>query len=100
MRLLTNDLESRLLAVETMPVEGREVCVQYIPYHFEFANELTKNHRLSLAFDALVLSKAVGREVGFGKITHGDGYATRKVKLASLTTQVQKKDQGHHHTFG
>jgi predicted RecB family nuclease len=90
-RLLTNDLESRLLAVEAMPVEGRGSRVQYIPYHFEFANELTKNHRLSLAFDALVLSKAVGREVGHGKITHGDGYATRKVKLASLTNQVQKR---------
>jgi predicted RecB family nuclease len=89
-RLRTNDLESRLLAVETMPSEGPGRPVQFIPYHFEFANQLTKNDKLSLAFDALVLSKVVGREVSLGKITHGDAYATRKVKLSSLASQVQK----------
>jgi len=89
-RLRTNDLESRLLAVEAMPSEGPGRPVHFIPYHFEFANELTKNDKLSLAFDALVLSKVVGREVSLGKITHGDAYATRKVKLSSLASQVQK----------
>jgi predicted RecB family nuclease len=90
-RLRTNDLESRLLAVETMPSEGRGRPVQFVPNHFEFSNELTKNDKLSLAFDALVLSETVGREVSLGKITHGDGYATLKVKLSSLASQVQKR---------
>ena len=87
--LRTNDLESRLQAVETMRSEGRGP-VQFVPYHFAFSNEVTKNDKLSLAFDALVLSKAVGREVSLGKITHGDGYSTQKVKLSSLASHVQK----------
>ena len=93
-RLRTHDLESRLLAVEKVPSEGRGRPIQLIPYHFAFENQLTKNDTLSLAFDALVLSKAVGREVSLGKIMHGDGYATRKVKLPSLTSQVQRRIKG------
>jgi predicted RecB family nuclease len=93
-RLRTNDLESRLLAVESIPSEGRGRPVQFIPYHFEFANELTKVDKLSLAFDALVLSKVVGREVSLGKITHGDGYTSRTVKLSSLASEVQKAVKG------
>ena len=53
-------------------------------YRFEFANKLTKNNKLLLAFDALVLSEAVGREMSLGKIMHGDSHATLKVKLTSL----------------
>src|SRR5262245_14430545 len=89
-RLQANELESRLLPVERVPSEGRSRPDQFIPYHFEFANKLTENDKLSLAFDALVLSKATGCEVTFGKITHGDAYATRKVKLSSLVSQVQQ----------
>ena len=96
-RLQTNELESRLLHVERVPSEGRGRPVQFIPYHFEFANKLTKNDKLSLAFDALVLSKAAGREVGLGKITHGNGYITRKVKLSSLGCEVQKKSRTSTH---
>ena len=62
-RLRTNDLESRLHAVERIASEGRGRTAQFIPYRFEFANKLTREHKLLLAFDALVLSEAVGREV-------------------------------------
>ena len=44
-----------------------------------------------LAFDALQFSAAVGREVSLGKIIHGDSYATLKVRLSSLTTEVRKR---------
>jgi predicted RecB family nuclease len=94
LRLRTHDLESCLLAVEKVPSEGRGRPVQFIPYRFAFENQLTKNDALSLAFDALVLSKTVGREVSLGKIVHGDGFATRKVKLPSLKNQVQKRIKG------
>ena len=99
-RLQTNDLESRLQAVERMPSEGRGRSVQFVPYRFQFANKLTKNDKLSLAFDALVLSEAIGREVSLGKITHGDGHATLKVKLSSLAQRGAKTNQGHHRTLG
>ena len=65
--------------------------VQFVPHRFEFANKLTKNNKLLLAFDALVFSEVVGREMSLGKITHGDGHATLKVKLTSLAREVQKR---------
>jgi hypothetical protein len=71
-RLRTNDLESCLQAVERIPSEGRRGIARFIPYRFEFANKLAKKHKLLLAFDALLLSEALGREVNLGKIVHGD----------------------------
>ena len=67
-RLRTNDLESRLQAVERIPSEGRGRSLQFVARRFEFANKLTKNNKLLLAFDAFVLSEAVGRKVSLGKI--------------------------------
>ena len=99
-RLQTNGLESRLQAIEKVPSEGRARPVQFIPYRFQFTNKLTKNDKLSLAFDALVLSEAIGRDVSLGKIMHGDGHATLKVKLSSLVSAVRKRDHGTHRTLG
>jgi hypothetical protein len=73
-----NGLESRLRAVERAPCEGWETRAQFIPYRFQFSNKVAKNDKLMLAFDALQLSAAVGREVSLGKIIHGDGHATRR----------------------
>jgi hypothetical protein len=93
-RLRTNGLETRLLHVERVPSEGDGTPVQFVPYHFEFATKLSKHDMLALAFDAHVLSKTAGCEVSFGKIIYGDAYATRKVKLASLASEVQKQIKG------
>ena len=89
--LRTNNLETHIRAVEKMPSEGRGRTVNFVPYRFEFANKITKSHKLALAFDAHVLSEALGREVSLGKITHGDNQATLKVKLSSLASEVQKR---------
>jgi hypothetical protein len=61
MRVQANDLECRIPAVERARSEGCGRCVQFIPHRFEFSNKLTKQHKLMLAFDALVLSHAIGR---------------------------------------
>jgi len=90
-RLRTNDLESRLQAVERIPSEGRRGPAQFIPYRFEFANKLAKKHKLLLAFDALLLSEALGREVNLGKIVHGDSHATVKVKTSTLASEVRNR---------
>ena len=90
-RLQTNDLESRLHAVERIASEGRDSTTQFIPYRFEFANKLTKQHKLLVAFDTLLLSEAVGRAVTLGKIMHGDGHATLKVKTPALASEVRKR---------
>ena len=87
----TRELESRLHAVERIPSEGRGRPAQFIPYRFEFANKLAKEHKLLLAFDALLLSEALGREIHFGKIVHGDSHVTLKVKIAAFASEVRKR---------
>ena len=90
MRLQINDLESRPQVIERITSEGRGRTAQFIPYRFEFANKLTKQHKLLIAFDALLLSEAIGREVTLGKIMHGDNRVTLKVKTPALASEVQK----------
>ena len=84
-------LESCLHAVERVPSEGRGKPAQFIPIRFVFRNKLTKDDRLLLAFDTLVLSQVLGREVSVGKIIHGDDHATLKVKTSALTAEVRKR---------
>jgi predicted RecB family nuclease len=86
-----NSLETHPPAIERIPSEGRGMPVQFVPYRFEFPNKLRNINKLSLAFDARVLSEALGREVIFGKIIHGDGYATLSVKVSSLANEVEKR---------
>src|ERR1019366_4649149 len=81
-------LESCLDAVERAPSEGQGKPAQFVPIRFVFRNKLTKDDRLLLAFDALVLSQALGRAISLGKIIHGDDYATLKVKTSALTGEV------------
>ena len=90
-RWRTNELESCLQAVERIPSEGHGRPAQFIPYRFEFANKLTREHKLLLAFDALLLSEALGREVTLGKIVHGDSHATLKVKTPAFASEVRKR---------
>jgi predicted RecB family nuclease len=87
----TRDLESCLQAVERVPAENRDRAPQFIPYCFEFANKLTKEHKLLLAFDSLLLSEAVGREISLGKIVHGDSHSTLKVKTLAFASEVRKR---------
>jgi hypothetical protein len=98
-RLRTNSLESRLQAVERMPAEGRSKAIQFIPYRFEFSNKLAKSAKLSLAFDALVLSEVLQLDVRLGKIMHGDNHFLLKVKLFSGQRGAEIH-QGHCRTLG
>jgi predicted RecB family nuclease len=90
-RWRTRHLESCLQVVERVPSEGRGRPAHFIPYRFEFVNKLTKEHKLRLAFDALLLSEAVGRDVNQGKIVHGDSHATLSVKTLAFAREVQKR---------
>jgi predicted RecB family nuclease len=90
-RLRTNYLESRPQAVEKTASEGRGSTAQFIPYRFEFANKLTKEHKLLLAFDAVVLAEVVGRAVNLGKIVHGDSHTTLNVKTPALASEARKR---------
>ena len=82
--------ESRIHAVEKLPSLGRGKPAVFIPIRFIFTNKLSRDDRLLLAFDALTLSAFIGRNVGFGKIIHGDNFATEKVKTSTWASEVRK----------
>jgi len=84
------NLESHIHIVERTPPEAPGKPVQFIPIRFIYTNKINKDDKLLLAFDALVLSKVFGCEIGLGKINHGDNHATLKVKIAALACEVQK----------
>src|SRR5439155_1880850 len=86
----TQNLECRLHALERVPSEGRGKPTQFIPVRFIFTNKLTKDDKLMLAFDALVLSEMIGREVSLGKIVHGDDYVSLRVKASRLAGEVRE----------
>jgi predicted RecB family nuclease len=88
--LETEAMESRLHTVERVPSQGRGRPAHFIPVRFTLFNKITKVDRLLVAFDALLLSEVLGREVGVGKIIHGDDHATLKVKVAALAGTVRK----------
>ncbi len=90
-RWRTRDLESSLQAVERLPAKDRGGRAQFIAHRFEFANKLTKEHKLLVTFDALLLSEVVGRDVKLGKIVHGDKHAVLKVNTLGFATEVRKR---------
>jgi predicted RecB family nuclease len=83
-------LESSLHAAERIPSNARGQPAQIIPIRLIFTNKLTRDDKLLLAFDALVLSEMLGRKISLGKITHGDNYATLRVRTSVLTGDVRK----------
>ncbi len=84
------NLESSLHALERVPSEGRGKPAQFVPIRFVFNSKLTQDDKLRLAFDALVLSQTLGREISHGNIIHGAHHATLKVETSALTAHVQK----------
>jgi predicted RecB family nuclease len=78
----TENLESRLHAVERIVPERRGKPDQFVPIRFIFSNKLNLDDKLLLALDALVLSQILRRSVGRGKIIHG------RDKVAWLNTSA------------
>jgi len=85
-----DNLESTVHAVERVASRGPGEPTQFIPMRFIYTEKLNRDDRLLLAFDALVLSENLGREVGLGKIVHGDASVTLEVKTGALTSRAQK----------
>src|ERR1700687_4811010 len=86
----TQNLESGIHAVERLISEGGDKSAPLIPIRLVFTNKVHKHDKLSLAFDALVLSQMLDREIGVGKIIHGNNYATLKVNIGALTSEVRR----------
>ncbi len=86
----TQNLESGIHAVERLISEREDKLAPLIPIRLVFTNKVDKHDKLSLGFDALVLSQMLGREIGTGKIIHGNNYTTLKVNTGALTSQVRR----------
>ena len=89
-RWKTKEVESYLQTVERVPASGRGRPANFIPYRFESINKITKEHKLLLALDALMLSELLGREISLGKVVHGDNYVTLNVNTLALAHEVRK----------
>ena len=76
-------------AVQRSRTAGPGQAAQFIPIRFVFTNKLTRNDKILLAFDALVLSRMFSREVPFGRIIYGDHQATLNVKTSALKREVE-----------
>jgi predicted RecB family nuclease len=86
----TQNLESGIHAVERLISEKGDKSAPLIPIRLVFTNKVDKHDKLSLAFDALVLSQMLGCEIGTGKIIHGNNYTTLKVNTGALTSEVRR----------
>jgi predicted RecB family nuclease len=84
------DLASTIHAVERVPSAGRGKPDLFVPVRLVGTNRLTRDDKLLLAFDAVILAEILGRDVAFGKIIYGDQHATLKVKTLALANEVRK----------
>jgi predicted RecB family nuclease len=82
-------LSSTIHMIERVPLKGRGKTA-VIPIRLVVTNKLVRDDKFLLAFDALILSKNLGRDVAFGKIIYGDQHATLKVKTLGLMDKVRK----------
>ncbi|MGD0261588.1 MAG: IS66 family transposase [Verrucomicrobiota bacterium] len=82
-------LESAIDALERVP-KSRTRAAHLVPIRFIRDNNLTKDDKLLLAYDALTLSQVLGRQITAGKIVHGDELVTMKIKTTPLARQARK----------
>jgi predicted RecB family nuclease len=85
-----NNLESSLQAVELIPSITTRKRDELIPVRFSSLNKITRENRLSIAFDAVVLAKMTSQRMRIGKIVHGDHHVVTKVKVEGLYPQVNQ----------
>lgn len=85
----SGELYSRLDAVERISLNGAKKNFSYIPIRTFSREKLKTDDKLLLAFDAIVLSTALGRAPCFGQIVHGKNLRTLKIKLSGLMKRAR-----------
>jgi hypothetical protein len=76
-------------AVERLSATSKQEFSLLVPIRFVPQNKVSRYDRLCLAFSAYVLSKATGTQCTLGKIIHGDGHATLRVKTMDHADTVR-----------
>ena len=85
----SQNLQCACHAVERIPPLGRDRAAQFIPIRYVSHNKPTRDDKLLVAFDGLVLSEMLDRTIDRGRIIYGDYYATLQVKTSVLTDDVR-----------
>ncbi len=88
--LRQKNMESDIHAVKKTLSGGKNPSAHYIPFRFFFANRLTRNDKLLLAFDALLLAGHLGFPIAQGEIIHGDHHTPVRVKTTELMKEVRR----------
>ncbi len=81
-RVRAQEMQSHIHAAERLTSRGNPDHSLYIPIRCVPKEKITKQDRLLLAFDALILWTVSGQAPLFGKIIHGHEQATVKMELA------------------
>jgi predicted RecB family nuclease len=89
-RVHSQNLESRIDVIERLPSNTAALPPQIVPIRFVRANRPNNVDKLMLAFDALVLSETIGRQVDFGRIIHGTDRTSLRIKIGVLAQQARK----------
>jgi predicted RecB family nuclease len=77
-------LRSSIDALELVQLGAKRKSQQYVPIRMIPREKLTREDKCRLAFDALTLSKAVGKVPAFGRIVYGNDFRILRVKLHGL----------------
>jgi predicted RecB family nuclease len=86
----TQDLEANIHAAEGIRPRGKGKPALCFPVRFIWRNRVTKDDKLLLGFEAVVLSEVFRRKVEYGKIIYGDDQTTLKVKTLALAGKVRR----------
>jgi predicted RecB family nuclease len=89
-RIVDHYLESYLDAVERIALEKSQKNYSLVPIRFIRRKKVTIEDKLTVGFDASVLSGMTGRKIHFGKIIYGPEYRSLKV----ITARMQNKVKG------
>ena len=84
----TERIQARIHALERIPATKTRQYSPYIPIRFVPSQKITKHDKLLLAFDALALFMASGKEPLFGRIIHGVEQKVVAVRLKALMNIV------------
>jgi predicted RecB family nuclease len=80
-----DDLEASIHAVQRKPQTS-----EFTPIRLIRTNRLSHANRITAGFEALVLSKSLGRPIGIAKIIHGDNSTEIKVRVGTVLRELTK----------
>lgn len=89
--LKAQNLKSNIHALERIALKRKTGKYAYIPMRFIPNERITKHDKLLLAFDALVLSRVIGKTPLFGRLIHGREYRSTRVHFTNLVDSVKEE---------